>query len=78
MGKGCLLFSSLPLTLSFITSLLDTINDKEKILKADREKRSHTYREGKKIRITADFLSETMEVKKTRREVDMRIFAGDR
>lgn len=44
-------------------TLLDITNDIQKILKLDREK-CPFHKEGEKIRITADFLSETMEVKR--------------
>lgn len=47
-----------------ITSWLDITSEKEKILKADREKRYITCRGEKKKWITADFLSETMEAKR--------------
>ena len=50
--------------LRHIVIKLTKINDKEKLLKATREKRQITYK-GTPIRLTADFSAETLQ---TRRE----------
>lgn len=46
------------------TSGLDITNNKEKILKVEKKRTLHSEVGGRKIRITADFLSETMEAKR--------------
>lgn len=48
------------MTQSYIKIKLLKTNDKKKILKAVEEKKIHTYRRTN-IRITANFLSETMQ-----------------